>query len=606
VTAQKALRLWPGITAAALFILARVVAPFVPDGDLIALITGEVAALVILLWWLFVSRAPWSERIGALVVMAIAMVLTWRIVDKSVATGMMGAMVPVLSIQTMSVALVVWAWATERQPKRIRRASMVLIIVGACTVLALVRTAGIGGGKIVNLHWRWTPTPEDRLLAEAAKEAPLPLPAPDTPRVETPAVAPEEARPAASPSIADAPGEEPVATRPTTVPRALADWPGFRGGDRNSVVRSVRIDTDWSSSPPVVMWRRPIGPGWSSFAVDGDLLYTQEQRGDDELVAAYRVSSGEPVWRHRDVARFWESNGGAGPRATPTIDSGRVYAFGATGILNALDAKSGAVLWSRNVAADSGIAVPMWGFSSSPLIVGNELVVAAAGKLAAYDMATGKPRWFGPDSGFSYSSPQLLTLGGVTQVLLLANDAVSVSPVDGTVLWKHAWSGGAIVQPALVDGDVLINALPLTGGNGGIRRLAVAPRPGGEWNVQERWTSSGLKPYYDDFVVHKGFAFGADGSILACIDLADGSRKWKGGRYGGAQVLLLPDQDLLFVLSEEGEIALVSATPDQFKEIARIPALDGKTWNHPVIVRDVLLVRNGEEMAAFRLPVLKH
>ena len=162
--------------------------------------------------------------------------------------------------------------------------------------------------------------------------------------------------------------------------------------------------------------------------------------------------------------------------------------------------------------------------------------------------------------------------------------------------------GTAIVQPALTaDGDVLINAIAMTGGVG-IRRIAVAQKPGG-WTVQERWTSTGLKPYFNDFVVHKGYAFGFDGSILACIDLEDGTRKWKGGRYGNGQLVLLRDQDLLLVLSEDGELALVGATPDGFRELARFTALDGKTWNHPVVVRDLLLVRNGQEMVAFRLPV---
>ena len=363
----------------------------------------------------------------------------------------------------------------------------------------------------------------------------------------------------------------------------------------------MRIETDWSKSPPVSLWRRPIGPGWSSFAVRGDLLYTQEQRGSDEVVACYSVTTGKPVWKHRDTARFWESNAGAGPRATPTLSNARVYTFGATGILNVLAAGNGAVVWSRNAASDTGAKIPGWGFSSSPLVLDDAVIVAVAGQLVAYNLTGGAPRWFGPDHGGSYSSPQLLTIDGVAQIVLLSGaGATSVAPVDGTVLWEHPWPGGAIVQPALTaDGDVLINTIAMTGGVG-TRRIAVAHGPGG-WSVEERWTSIGLKPYFNDFVVHKGHAYGFDGSILACIDLADGKRKWKGGRYGDGQLVLLSDQDLLLVLSEEGELALVGATTDQFREVARVPAIEGKTWNHPVLVGDVLLVRNGQEMAAFRL-----
>jgi outer membrane protein assembly factor BamB len=384
-----------------------------------------------------------------------------------------------------------------------------------------------------------------------------------------------------------------------------AGWPGFRGRDRDGVVRGVRIDTDWAASPPVEMWRRPIGPGWSSFALEGNVLYTQEQRGDEEIVAAYSVARGEPVWRHRDPVRFWESNGGAGPRATPTISHGRVYAFGATGILNALDARDGAVLWSRDVAAETGRAVPHWGFASSPLVIDDLVIVAAEGTLVAYDLASGDRRWSGPSYGGSYSSPHRATIDGVVQVVLLGGPgAIGVAPANGAVLWEHEWSPGAIVQPVvLVGGDILINTIVATGGVG-IRRLAFA-RSADAWKVEERWTSNGLKPYFNDFVVHEGHAFGFDGSILAAIDLEDGRRVWKGGRYGNGQLVLLADQDLLIVLSEEGELALVGATPDQFRELARFPVLEGKTWNHPVLVGDILLVRNGQEMAAFRLPLAR-
>ncbi len=614
-TRQKPLRLWPGVVAVVLqWLLWYVVPIVVPEGGLVGMIGGAVCALVLLVWWLFFSRAPWSERVGAIILMIVAVFATKRIVHQSIAGAGMGRLLYISTIPGLSLALVAWAMATRRLPNGAWRASLVAAILLACAPWTLLRTGGIIGGAGSEFHWRWTATPEERLLAQGSDE-PAPIPtapkAAETPAMGLPAQASDE--PTASTSAAAAaktPEKRPVA-RTSAEPAALpsvpaatetrALWPGFRGPHRDSIIPGVRIETDWSRKPPVALWRRPIGPGWSSFAVHGNVLYTQEQRGDHEIAACYNATTGKPVWRHRDAVRFWESNGGAGPRSTPTLSNGRVYTFGATGILNALDAGNGAVVWSRNVASDTGTKVPMWGFSSSPLVVEDVVIVAASGTLAAYDLATGNPRWVGPHHGGSYSSPQLVTIEGVAQILLLSPPgAISVAPADGALLWEHSWEGGAIVQPALTaDGDVLINALSMSGG-AGIRRLAVAHGPGG-WTVKERWTSTGLKPYFNDFVVHKGHAFGFDGSILACIDLEDGKRKWKGGRYGNGQLVLLRDQDLLLVISEDGELALVAAASDKFTELARFPAIDGKTWNHPVLVGDRLLVRNGQEMVAFRL-----
>ncbi len=625
----KSIRLWPGVVAAGLLLLARLALPIVmPQYAIFGVIGAVVGALAIVAWWLFFSRALWSERLGAVVLMIVALAATSRVVHESIANGMMGMMLPMYGIPVLSVALVASVAASRRLATSARRASMAAAILLACGALTLMRTGGISGDGNADLHWRWTPTPEERLLAEAGDESSARA-VPDAPPPASAAVTPPgEAlvtKPADAPALAPAPAatktpgdvsaaradeesrdaarDELAAFPPVPAPvKKRADWPGFRGPNRDSIIRGgVQIETDWSKSPPVQLWRRPIGPGWSSFAVQGDVLYTQEQRGDDEIVAAYRVTTGEPVWRHRDPVRFWESNGGAGPRATPTLSNGRVYAFGATGILNALDAANGSVVWSRNAGTDTEVDVPGWGFASSPLVIDDEVVVAVSGRLAAYDAATGRPRWFGPTGGGGYSSPQLVTIDGFAQIVLQRGGSIGVAPADGTLLWEHkGQSGGFIVQPAATgDGDILIDSADAMGGTG-MRRIAVSHGPGG-WNVEERWTSNGLKPYFNDFVVHKGHAFGFDGSILACIDLGDGKRKWKGGRYGHGQLVLLPDQDLLLVLSEEGELALVAAAPDKFTELARFPAIEGKTWNHPVLVGDILLVRNGEEMAAFRL-----
>ena len=593
MTLIKQIRLWPGVVAVALQWLVRFGLPMVaPESTAFAMIGGIVGGgLAVLVWWLFFSRAQWVERLGVIALMVAAMFATRQIIDPSIAGGMMGLMFIFYPIPVLCLGLVAGAAAGRHLADGPRRATLAMSILLACGVFAVIRTEGITGEGGSQLAWRWAKTPEQKLLARS--EPLLSAPA----AVATPA-APEErhAQPAARRT--SLPAARPSAT---VVTRTGGDWPGFRGAHRDDVVSGVRIKTDWASAPPVELWRRPVGPGWSSFAVRDGMLYTQEQRGESEVVACYRASTGEPVWTHRDPARFWESNGGAGPRSTPTLHEGGVYTFGATGILNALDGADGRVVWTRNAASDNGIKTPEWGFASSPLVVDDAVIVAVSGRLAAYDLQTGDRRWIGAGAHGSYSSPHLATLGGVSQVLLMASDGVtSVAPADGTVLWKHAWPGAAILQPAVTeDGGVLITSGDMTGGMG-TRRLAVAHGAGG-WTAEEKWTSTGLKPYFNDFVVHKGHAYGFDGGILACIDLQDGKRAWKGGRYGHGQLLLLADQDLLLVLSEEGELALVGAVPEEFKEIARAPAMEGKTWNHLVVAGDLLLVRNDREMVAFRL-----
>jgi outer membrane protein assembly factor BamB len=639
-TPSPRLRLTPGIVLATVLALSWFVVPLLmPDWAIFGMFGAVGCGLLILLWWLFLSRAPWMDRLAIIALMVAAVGITSLFVHRSISNGMMGMMLPVYSVPVLGFGLVAGAAIARQRTGGARRAAIAAAIVVASGGFTLVRTGGISGDGKSDMHWRWTPTPEERLLARAEERVIAPADAAPAASAIGKASAPPNETTAAptagvplTPAKGSTPSDETRAAEPTsstgdgarakpaatvtpadrsstpTAGALRAEWPGFRGADRDGSVHGVRIDTDWTRQPPRELWRRAIGPGWSSFAVAGDLVYTQEQRGEDEVVSAYKLTTGEPVWRHGDPVRFWESNGGAGPRATPTLHNGRVYTMGATGIVNALDAARGSVIWSHNAATDTGKTVPEWGIASSPLVIGDVVIVAVAGQLAAYDAATGQPRWVGQAGGAGYSSPHFAQIGGVPQVLLLRGArTISVSPSDGSLLWEHSSGqpGGSIVQPALTaDGNVLIASGDAMGGIG-IRCLAIAHDSGG-WKVEERWASRGLKPYFSDFVVHRGYAFGFDGSILASIDLIDGTRKWKGGRYGSGQLVLLPDQDLLLVVSEEGELALVSATPDRFNEVARMPAIDGKTWNHPVLVGDVLLVRNGEEMAAFRLPLVRN
>jgi outer membrane protein assembly factor BamB len=557
----RKLRWLPGLIIVALQWLIRFGTPLLFPGDnavLMGVFGGILGGLALVIWWLFFSRAPGPERWGAVPLMILALIVSAQFIDVSIATANMGLMFTIFSIPVMSLAFVLWAVASRRFSTSLRRISLLLTIILASGGWILLRTNGMTSDLHQDFTWRWAPTAEERFLARAGTES---------------------------------------LSKDTSTATNIS-WQGFRGANRDGIIHGVKIKTDWKVSPPAELWRRAIGPGCSSFAVRGDLIYTQEQRGEEEVVSCYDLASGKPVWIHPDKARFWDSHTGAGPRATPALSGDRIYTLGATGILNALDATTGSLIWSRNAALDTKATNSGWGFTASPLVVGNQLIVAVSGKLAAYELTTGKESWMGPDSARGYSSPQLMTIHGIDQVLLMSNIGVtSLSPANGKLLWNYSWPvEDRILQPAFVaDGHLLLSS----GSQEGIRRINVSPEGNG-WKLKEVWSSSEFSPSFNDFVIHKGYAYGFNGRALTCMDLKDGKRIWQGGRYGG-QLLLLADQDLLLLLSEKGNLVLVSATPDQFTEKAIFPAIKGRTWNHPVLAGDVLLVRNSLEMAAFRL-----
>ncbi len=460
----------------------------------------------------------------------------------------------------------------------IRGAGWGLAISGMVAFLSVVAIDGSDGDMVPKFRWRWTPS-------EAQKAAKF-LEQQTIPTVEAPA--------------AEAVVEPLVATED--------DWPDFRGAQRDGIIRGRGFRTNWNEVPPKEVWRHPVGLGWSSFAVLGDYVITQEQRGDDESIVCYSLATGEPIWLHGDRVRFSavEVNGGDGPHATPVIVGELTYALGATGLFNCVKTRTGEAVWQHNVLVDAGEpGTPAknieWGLSGAPLVV-NDLVIVIAGGTAgrsviAYDAATGEQRWAAGKFPASYGGPRVETLGGVTQVL--AYHGLGLSSHDlatGKQLWSFDWENMPKVnaaQPIRLDDQSLLIG---TGYGLGSTRLELKV-DGENWTVTQGWKTNKLKLKFNDAVLKDGFVYGLDDGILTCLDVATGKPKWKGGRYGYGQLLLF--ESTLLILTEQGEIVLVAAQPTGYDEQARIPSLEGTTWNHPAVAHGRLLVRNGTQAACY-------
>jgi outer membrane protein assembly factor BamB len=477
-----------------------------------------------------------------------------------------------------AAALLFWFVAFSGFSRQARVRGTIALVAMMIALVAAVRIDGFGGEMFPILAWRWTPTAEERFAARQAQE-----PRPDRPEAD-------------AVDLSAATGH---------------DFPGYLGANRLGVVEHVRLDPDWQSHPPRELWRREVGLGWSSFAVVGEFAVTQEQRGDEEVVACYELRTGRPCWVHSDRARFSETLGGDGPRATPTLHQGRVYALGATGILNCLEGGTGKPLWSHNILEEHGATNIDWGMAGSPLVVDDLVIVCPGGpgghSVVAYHAESGECAWHSGDDRASYVSPQLANIAGVRQVLTMSAQALeSRDPASGKIVWQHPWAEAQSIkcaQPAVLsdfgyaagEGQILVSS-----GYGIGSQLIEIAREGSDWNTRPLWQSKQLRSKFSNMLVREGHVFGLDEGILACVDLKTGKRRWKQGRYGYGQHLLV--DDLLLIQAESGEVVLVAASTQEHRELARLPALSSKTWNPPVLAGRVLLVRNDREAACYELP----
>jgi outer membrane protein assembly factor BamB len=482
-------------------------------------------------------------------------------------------------LATTQLLFYIWVRAYSRLSLSRQIATLAVFVGLQVGLYFSVRLDGFAGDGRPIWTWWWTPMPQES-FANSSKQ-----------RIS-------------SPATADAPIDLSTTSQ--------WDFPGFRGRDRTGRTEPVALSTDWENSPPRQLWKQPIGSGWSSFAVVGEYCVTQEQRRDEETIVCYELRTGHELWIHRDRAHFYEATGGEGPRATPTIARGRVYALGATGILNCLDGGSGQRLWSVNVLTDNKVDNRIFGMAGSPLVVGSMVIVSPGGKessLVAYDTARGEPIWKAGDAGASYSSPQLAELCDSSQVLSFNAEGLFAHDLaDGQVLWSIPWVSNPaernnVCQPMTIAGSPGSGAdwVFLSSGYGMGSALLEISRAGDRFSVQERWRNQLLKAKFSSVVVHNGHVYGLDNAVLTCLELSTGQRRWKGGHYGYGQLILVGS--LLLVQLESGQVALVDASPDSFHERARFAALDGRTWNHPAVAGRYLLIRNDRQAACYELPL---
>lgn len=384
-------------------------------------------------------------------------------------------------------------------------------------------------------------------------------------------------------------------------PAAALDWPQFRGVNRDGVSAETGLPRSWPAEGPRVVWKRGIGEGYSGISVVGDRLYTMDSDGTTEYVLALEAGSGKEVWRVPAGPKLIDDMGN-GPRTTPTLDGGTVYAMGSHGRLLALKAADGTKVWEVDLTQAFGAKRPTWGYSGSPLIDGDLLILEVGGKdgrgVVAFEKATGKVRWGALDGDAAYASPVVMTIGGIKQYVVprRAGPQTVALRTDGSVLWSHPGPFSVIASALFIPPDKVY----VSGGDDAGAVLMRIRTEGGKATVEELWKTRTMKNHFNNAVLVGDHLYGFDNATFKCLSVATGEQAWA-SRGLGKGSLLAADGNLLIVLSDRGTLLLVEATPDAYKELARFQATEGKAWTAPTLANGRLYLRDHDEIVALEM-----
>ncbi|MDA7980042.1 MAG: PQQ-like beta-propeller repeat protein [Pirellulales bacterium] len=530
----------------------------------------------------------WWPAVMIVLVYGLTLLCTWVIFANVEMPRGLQVLITYLASTATVVLLLVWElfFARLRSPWWGRVQMIQLIIVG--TLFALFRIKEADGDAWFTFVWRWTDDPyvnlepNDKLASETTE----------------------------------------LIANPET------DYPGFLGANRDGIVTGISLETDWQSHPPKELWRigkdqrESLGAAFSSFAIVGEYAFTQELRGNAEYVSCFHLRTGELIWRNAqtdaaDAIIFESVVAGNGPRATPTVHDGRVYACGGAGVLACFDAASGERLWSADVVKQTAGANIQWGYACSPLIVGSHVIVAAGGggsaQLVGYRIDSNEPRpqpaitgGDGADGGVDfYDSPSLRTICGVQQILHINNKGLAAfDPQTLDLLWRSPWpweiSHPLVSQPVVLPDDHVFLSAAYSSGDALLR---VERDERGDFSAKLLWQKNTLKSKFANVLVQGDHLYGLDARILVCIEWRTGKRKWKvrAGSFGHGQIMLV--DDVILIQAETGEVVLVRASPDKFEKLASIQPFEDRTWNNPALAGKYLLVRNHLKAVCYELPL---
>jgi len=397
--------------------------------------------------------------------------------------------------------------------------------------------------------------------------------------------------------------ESSSAAQAESLRKITGDWSQFRGPKRDGHVPHP-TDHQPFAELPTKRWKMACGAGHSSIITHGQQVITLEQRGDRECLTARHLSDGSDLWEVSESTRWDDMMSGEGPRSTPTLANGKIYALFSNGLLACVDPDDGRTIWKTTVI-EKGYDFPEWGISASPLIWKNQVIVNPGGESGAvksYSAQFGKLLWQSQLSGRGvYLSPTILTLLGEDHLITaVTGKIVSLDPHTGKTRWEHPWkiflNNAQIVQPIALSG----NSFLLAAGYGkGAECIALSRAPEtGAYLIESQWTSKDLKAKFSNPVLKDGYLYGFSENLLVCLEASSGKLQWRGKKYGYGRILVYGEQ--LIILGNTGALSVVDTNPEHFREVFSAPLLsDARCWNGPALIDRYLIARNGEEIACF-------